>query len=438
MAPPIEISIPTTSPVGASGGDKAYTLYNITLRLPLRSYVFQKRYSEFAALHTTLTNLVGEAPPAPLPGKSWFRSTIASAELTETRRVGLEAYLRAIAESPDRRWRDTSAWRAFLNLPSTSGAGSSSASGRSNQGIAPITSSSHGSGGHGSGHERNGSSAAGGGSGTTAAEGRLPAIGLAAANAATASDPGTWLDLHKEMKRALHDARLQLARRDAALTAGSGGGGGNNSSTTAVEAGAAAKRELVKTGSLLSALTVGLKTLQDSKGLGEGELRRRRDLLAAARVERDGLETLSASLASARGPGGVGSNGAGIQQAAPVTGDKAVLFGSAAASSSSGGGGGNHSRTFGGGRVLGAPLPETEQTRELDNAGVVQLQKQKMAEQDQDVATLARMVQRQRELGLAINKEVDLHIDMLNQQSDDVDRVQGKMKVAKDRLKRLN
>ncbi|CAK7230717.1 hypothetical protein SBRCBS47491_007682 [Sporothrix bragantina] len=419
MAPPIEISIPTTSPVGASGGNKAYTLYNITLRLPLRSYVFQKRYSEFATLHTTLTNLVGEAPPAPLPGKSWFRSTIASPELTETRRSGLEAYLRAIAESPDRRWRDTSAWRTFLNLPSTSGAGSSSASGRSNQGIAPIAS-------QGSGHERNGSSVTGS---ATAAESRLPAIGLAAANAAAASDAGTWLDLHKEMKRALHDARLQLARRDAALTAGVGGS--NSSSTAAVEAGAAAKRELVKTGSLLSALTSGLKALQDNKRLGEGELRRRRDLLAAARVERDGLETLSASLASARATGGAGSNGAGIQ-AAPVTGDKAVLFGNAAASSS------GNNRAFGSGRVLGAPLPETEQTRELDNAGVVQLQKQKMAEQDQDVAVLAKIVQRQRELGLAINKEVDLHIDMLNQQSDDVDRVQGKMKVAKDRIKRLN
>ncbi|CAK7567234.1 MAG: hypothetical protein SEPTF4163_005196 [Sporothrix epigloea] len=410
MAPPIEISIPTTSLVGASASDKAYTLYNITLRLPLRSYVFQKRYSEFATLHTTLTDLVGEAPPAPLPGKSWFRSTTASPELTETRRSGLQAYLRAIAESPDRRWRDTSAWRAFLNLPSTSGAGSSAASGRSNQGIAPVT--------QGGDHDRDGG----------AARGHQSAISLAAANADAASDPGTWLDLHKEMKQALQGARLQLARRDAALTANSGGG--SDASTAAVEAGALAKRELVKTGSLLSVLTSGLRALQDSKRLGEGELRRRRDLLAAARVERDGLESLSASLASARASG-TGSNGGNGVQAAPVTGDKAILFGSAATTGS------NNSRSFGGGRVLGAPRPETEETRELDNAGVMFLQKQKMAEQDQDVATLAKIVQRQRELGLAINKEVDLHIDMLNQQSEDVDRVQGKMKVAKDRIKRL-
>ncbi|CAK7199157.1 hypothetical protein SEUCBS139899_001829 [Sporothrix eucalyptigena] len=425
MAPPIEISIPTTSPVQAAGSEKAYTLYNITIRLPLRSYVFQKRYSEFAALHQTLTNLVGEAPPAPLPGKSWFRSTIASPELTETRRSGLEAYLRAIAESPDRRWRDTSAWRAFLNLPSTSGAGSSAASGRSNQGIAPMA----GKGGA-AGHERNGSTTAASAASTT--EGRLPAIGLAAANAAAASDPGTWLDLHKEMKRALHDARLQLARRDAAMTAGSGTTG-----NTAAEAGAAAKRELIKTGSLLSALTTGLKSLQDSKRLGEGELRRRRDLLAAARVERDGLETLSTSLASARATGAGSTNGNGLLSnpghSAPITGDKAVLFGNAVTAANN-----NNGRSFGGGRVLGAPLPESEQTRELDNAGVVQLQKQKMADQDQDVAMLAKIVQRQRELGLAIKGEVDMQNEMLNQMSEDTERVQGKMKVAKDRIKRLN
>ncbi|KIH90515.1 regulator of vacuolar morphogenesis [Sporothrix brasiliensis 5110] len=420
MAPPIEISIPTTSAVAASGGEKAYTLYNITLRLPLRSYVFQKRYSEFAALDASLTSLVGEAPPSRLPGKSWFRSTIASQELTEDRRVGLEAYLRAIAESPDRRWRDTSVWRAFLNLPSANGAGSSSASGRSNQGIVPA-------------RRDNGTPAA-------SAESRLPAIGLAAANAAAASDPGTWIDLHKEMKSALKEARAQLARRDAALTAGSGSGGsGSGVSSGAAEAGAAAKRELVKTGSLLTALTTGLKTLQETKRLGEGELRRRRDLLAAARVERDGLETLSASLASARsnyGEGGSGGNGGSIagSGAAPVTGDRAILFGSAAVGHGNNGNG----RSFGGGRVLGAPLPETDQTRELNNDAVLQLQKQKVADQDEEVNVLAKIVQRQRELGLAIKEEVDLQAPMLQQLSDDTDRVQGKMKVAKDRIKRLN
>ncbi|EFX00177.1 snare complex subunit [Grosmannia clavigera kw1407] len=347
MAPPVEISIPTTSTAPASAGTKPYTLYNITLRLPLRSFVVQKRYTDFAMLHSALTDLVGEAAPAPLPGKSWFRRTVDSPELTEERRVSLEAYLRAIAESPDRRWRDTSAWRAFLNLPSV------------------VNGSA-------------GSTASGGNTNGSSLESRLPAIGLTAANAAAAGDPGTWLDLHKEMKKALHDARLQLARRDAAADAVSGSSAAAGSSSyAAIAAGAAAKRELVKAGSLLAALTTGLKTLQEAKRLGDGELRRR----AAS------------------------SNGRGAARA--------------------------------GGRVLGAPLPETDRTRERDNNGVVQLQKQMMAEQDQDVEALARIVQRQRQLGLAIKQEVDTQIGMLTQLDEDTERVSNKVRVAKERTRRL-
>ncbi|OAA58644.1 Target SNARE coiled-coil domain protein [Niveomyces insectorum RCEF 264] len=90
-----------------------------------------------------------------------------------------------------------------------------------------------------------------------------------------------------------------------------------------------------------------------------------------------------------------------------------------------------------GGRVLGAPLPETERTREQDNTGVLQLQRQIFSEQDQEVAALGEIVQRQRALGLAIKDEVDEQTLLLEQLGDGVDRVQGKVKVAKERIKRL-
>jgi regulator of vacuolar morphogenesis len=254
MAPPAEISIPTTS-LSSPADSKPYTLYNITLRLPLRSFVVQKRYSDFVALHTSLTSQVGSPPPAPLPGKSWFKSTVSSPQLTENRRKALETYLRSIAETPDRRWRDTTAWRAFLNLPSAGVAGSSAAS-------------------------------ASGISGT-----RVVAA-AAAKGMVAATDPGTWLDLHREMKSCLHEARLCLARRDAA----------GEGSSAKVEAGGAAKKALVKAGSLIVGLNDGLRVLKENGRLGEGELRRRRDLIAAARAERDGLEKLSTSLAASGQP----------------------------------------------------------------------------------------------------------------------------------------
>jgi regulator of vacuolar morphogenesis len=387
MAPPVEISIPTTS-VTSPPDSKPFTQYNITLRLPLRSFVTQKRYSEFAALHDELVKTAGAPPPQPLPAKHWFKSTLSSPELTEDRRRGLEAYLRAIAESPDRRWRDTPAWRHFLNLPPMGGGSAASSSG-------------------------------------IGAEAKVPAINLHGANAAAANDPTTWTDLHREMKGHLHEARLQLARRDAANDSSAGpGAGAKQGSTAALEAGASAKRALVRASSLLTALEGGLRTMGETKKLGEGELRRRRDLLAAARAERDGLEKLSSSLASARG----------VREGAPSSGDKASLLsgaGGGASSSSSA------SRARTGGRVLGAPLPETERTRELDNAGVVQLQRQQMQEQDQDVEELAKIIRRQKEMGLAIKSEVEVQNEMLDQMDRDVDRVEAKMKVANSKARKL-
>ncbi|KAH9238599.1 hypothetical protein K456DRAFT_1180426 [Colletotrichum gloeosporioides 23] len=363
MAPPAEISIPST--ILSTGEAKPYTLYNITLRLPLRSFVVQKRYSDFATLHQSLAEQVGAPPPKPLPGKSWFKSTVSSPDLTEQRRQGLEAYLRAIAESPDRRWRDTSAWRSFLNLPSTGGGGSTSNSAAS-------------------------------------------AHGLITSGRAGAADPTTWLDLHREMKSNLHEARLSLSRRDAAAE--------NNNSTAAAEAGAAAKRALVKAGTLIGNLTAGLRTMQEKGALGDGELRRRRDLLSSARVDREGLERLSNSMSQ---------NGRAAREGWASLGDKAALLGGAAGSSSG-------ART--GGRVLGAPLPETERTRELDNDGVVLLQRQMMSEQDEQVNTLAAIVRRQKEMGLQINDEVEAQTKMLDRVNEDADRVGGKIKVANRRI----
>ncbi|KAK4650040.1 hypothetical protein QC762_702920 [Podospora pseudocomata] len=382
MAPPIEISIPTTS-ISTPPNGKPFTLYNITLRLPLRSLIVQKRYSEFEALHKNLHSLVGAYPPEPLPEKSWWRtSTANSPERTEERRAGLEKYLRAIAEPPDRRWRDTPVWRAFLGLP----AGSSTQSGIS-------------------------------------LEGRIPAIGLREANLAAASDPGTWLDLHRELKTSLHEARVALGRRD-----------GATENSARVEAGSAAKRALIKAGNLIGSLSDGLRVMKEDGGkLGEGELRRRRDLLAAARVERDGLDKLSSSFAVAGG--GVAAGVAvGRHQGVASASERAALMGNNDGGPSSIG----IVRTSTGRRVLGAPLPETERTRELDNEGVLQLQRDTMQEQDQEVEALAKIIRRQKEMGLAINDEVNRHIDMLDRLNDDVDVVGRKLGVAKDRVKRLD
>ncbi|KAM4057269.1 PX domain-containing protein [Hirsutella rhossiliensis] len=361
MAPPPEIAIPSTS-VSDEGASKPFTLYNITLRLPLRSYVVQKRYSEFAKLHNTLVEQVGSPPPEPLPGKHWLKSTVKSADLARGRQLGLEKYLRTIAETPDRRWRDTSAWRAFLNLPSSSNANSA-----------------------------------------VSAAGRVGSTGAGAA------DPGTWLDMHRELKQGLLEARQCLSRRDGAADGGDG--------TAVAEAGAAAKRALVRAGTLLATLSDGLRRMQESSRLGDGELRRRRDLVSTARMERDALERLSNSMPSSASGAGRGNGGQGH----PSASEKAALLQ-----------GGRP-----GGRVLGAPLPETDKTRELDNQGVLMLQKREMHAQDEQVEQLAAIIRRQREMGLKINEEVEAQSEMLERMDQDATRVQGKVTVANNRLKKM-
>lgn len=366
MAPPIEIGIPSTS-VSDEGSSKPYTLYNITMRLPLRSYVVQKRYSDFAALNKTLVDEVGAAPPEPLPGKHWLKSTVGSPELTRDRQAGLETYLRAIAESPDRRWRDTSAWRAFMNLPSSSSTANSA----------------------------------------------LSAGGRAKNAASGAADPGTWLDVHRDLKQNLHEARQHLSRRDAAVDLGNSG--------SAAEAGAAAKRVLIKAGTLIATLADGLRRMQEASRLGEGELRRRRDMLAQARIEREGLDKLSVSMPSSTSATGRGGAIASASAGQASSSDKAALLRGARPA----------------GRVLGAPLPETDKTRELDNAGVLLLQKQEMQAQDAQIDQLAAIIRRQKEMGLQINEEVERQTEMLDRMDEDESRLQAKLKVANNRLKRL-
>lgn len=364
MAPSVEISVPNTT---VAGDSKPYTVYNITLRLPLRSFTVQKRYSDFLTLHSSLSDQVGTAPPASLPAKSWFSKSVSNPELTEERRHTLELYLQTINNIEDSRWRTTSAWRAFLNLPTSFANTTSSKAGALHSVIT-------GPGGGG----------------------------------APITDAVVWLDCHRDLKTQLQDARLSLTNRDQASTP-----------QKQHEAGAAAKGSLVKAGSMIAALEEGLTNIQKvvdggwgGQKLGEGEIRRRRDLIASAKKDKEGLENLLTAMVTK----------SKLDTAVASYQDTQNLMGTS-------------SKPRAGGRVLGK---ETAETRELDNQGVVQLQKQKMADQDLDVEELRKIVHRQKELGIAINQELEVQNDMLRMVDEDVDRVQGKIDIAKRRIGKIS
>lgn len=190
-----------------------------------------------------------------------------------------------------------------------------------------------------------------------------------------------------------------LAKRDQAQTAGE-----------QHEASAGAKRCLVKSSSIIAALEKGLSTSTGWGGgkeggeLMDGEVRRRRDLLTAARKERDGLESLANSMAAKRG--------LPSSAATATAAERGSLFSQ----------GGNGKPRVGGGRVLGAPLPETERTRELDNQGVLMLNDGYMREQDKVVESLLGNVTRMKEIGVAIGEEIEVQNRMLSNLDADVDR----------------
>ena len=204
MAPTVEIAIPNTT---LSNTSPPYTVYHSTLRLPLRSFTVPKRYSDFVTFHSTLISQTNAPPPAPLPSKTWFSKTVSNARLREDRRHGLEEYLRAINESEDGRWRTSPAWRAFLNLPTA---------------------------------------VASTGTGSTTTSTRLhAAITDPAATNAPITDPTLWLDYYRDMKNHLHDARLQLSRRDQETTP-----------QKQHESSAQAKGSLVRAGTMLSLIHI--------------------------------------------------------------------------------------------------------------------------------------------------------------------------------------
>ncbi|KAJ5103790.1 hypothetical protein N7532_004319 [Penicillium argentinense] len=379
MAPAVEIAIPSTS---LSLTSPQHTVYHITLRLPLRSFVVSKRYSDFLAFHASLITQTSQPPPVSLPQKSWFSNTVSNDRFREERRRGLEEYLQAINESSDSRWRNSSAWRAFLNLPTAAISASSGTSNTSTRLHAAITDPG-------------------------------------SASNTQITDPTLWLDYYRDMKSHLHDARLQLSRRDQETTP-----------AKQHESSAQAKSSLVRAGTMIGTLDDGLKNL-GSRGsqsgqsttspLGDGELRRRKDLLINARKEKDGLEDLLHAMAT---KSRLDSAVASIQDK-----DTNALFGNNDSSS-------NGRRTPArSGRVLGK---ETERTRELDNQGVLQLQKQTMQDQDQDVEELMKIIVRQKELGVAIHEELAVQNELLKLADEDTDRLKSKVDVGKKRIGRIS
>ncbi|KAK9453828.1 hypothetical protein V1511DRAFT_44502 [Dipodascopsis uninucleata] len=356
---------------------KPHTVYHVQLRLPTRSYTVMKRYSEFAKLVSDLEDAVGDNIPFKLPRKKLFGSSVNDNELIEERRFGLEKFLKDINKSSDARWRLTDVWRDFLGL---SDGGRPYAPGKSSL----LSSSSFSS------------------------------SALITSSGKNISDPVAWLDTLHEVKTSLHEARRCLSDRDVLSTSD----GMRNGVSESYSAAAEAKKNLVQCGSKIAMLERGLRELANT--IGDGEIRRRTDMLNMVRKEREGLEALASTVSRRPQQSQVASSDDNPERSALFTGGKGVL--NSVANSAK--------------RVLG-PITETAETRPLDNRGLLNLQMNKMEEQDEVLLEFSKILARQKQIGIEINDELELQNEMLRMLDEDVESSDARLNRAGKKLQKI-
>ena len=246
-------------------------------------------------------------------------------------------------------------------------------------------------------------------------------LGVPIGRAADAGGPGAggqlsaaaWLDEQLDVAAAVRDMRADLNRRDALSDAGDVSG--------AHQANVQAKKKLAAVLTRVGALASALDGLARG-GMAQGELQRRADIVGRLQ---DDCEKIGRMVSAARhssralSPPNTADSG-------PAS-DREALFGGARPA------GGKVTRVFG---QKPAPV-ETAATRPLDDAGLMQLQQQQMDQQDTQLASLTAILQRQRQLGMAIHSEISQQNEMLDDLNDNVDRVGGKLSSAKKMLNRF-
>ncbi|KIM48147.1 hypothetical protein M413DRAFT_439870 [Hebeloma cylindrosporum] len=225
----------------------------------------------------------------------------------------------------------------------------------------------------------------------------------------------TWLDEHADLQARLRDVWADINKRDA-LSDRSDVSGAHKSNV-------AAKSKLAGVLARIGTLGRGLQQLAIS-GMSEGELQRRTDMVARLQ---DDCEKLGKVVSVARQTSMMRPSGSTAPLGAPKTAletDRQALMGTAASKPAR--------------RVFGAPPQETETTRPLDNVGLLTMQQTQIHQQDNQLAQLTTILQRQRQLGEAIGSEISMQIEMLDDLSNEVDRVGGKLHTADRQLNKLS
>ncbi|KAK4514048.1 uncharacterized protein ATC70_006056 [Mucor velutinosus] len=374
---------------------KAYTAYRIDIQAAVRQWHIWKRYSDFTKLHEQLTHTFPDVSlPAHLPHKRIFPPTFHSSDRVEDRRQGLEDYLRTLLSCRDDRWRKTDIWNDFLALPEQNNTTATSPS-------------------------------------SSPARAKEPIVTF-----------GSWLDEYGDLLTLSREIRSLINSRNAHTS--------QQEVSDAMQCEVKAKKGLMTLNARLSILEASLHDNQD-QFVADGEARRREDKLNSLKVEKDVLiqlvnatrqdltksakkkpVTTAASAAAIRRDNNNTNNygDIGFDQQQNVR--RAATTG--------------HNTKAGGGRAFGSALlkqqqqqklQETEFTKGLDNQELLNYQTQVMKDQDLHIEQFSQLLGRQKELGVAINHELENQIDVLESLDIQVDNTQTKLAFGNKKLSKI-
>ncbi|KAJ2894804.1 hypothetical protein IWW38_002467 [Coemansia aciculifera] len=388
--------------------------YALNVQGPVRSWTVWHRYNDFLSLAYELEReFPGTTTPSSLPPKSlssWFaKANSNNVEFIEERRHSLERYIQGMIMSDDDRWRTSRALQRFL---APSGKGSKYFASK-NGGLSGI----------------------GGGTGSETGSADSD-VGWVTA--------GSWLNDQRDAEQIIRDVRQSILRRENALT--------RNEVSVSHQCLLQAKRQLTDLGRTLKALEQGLE--QISSTLAAGELLRRQDMLMRLGEEKANLTQL------VLGPGVVsgGSDRAALLSgASTTTSNNTRLIGRAGGGNTTAAANGNSYNMPGAMPVRthkvgeqGTPQPrsrrifgnsnppqETNETRGLDSQGLLQLQTERMREQDLVAAEFSALLRRQREMGETIGNELDMQNQLLTELDQDMDRTTNKLAAARRQANKL-
>ncbi|KAI9359819.1 Phox homologous domain-containing protein [Pilaira anomala] len=355
---------------------KSYTAYRIDIQAAVRQWHIWKRYSDFVKLHQQLIgSFPGISIPAQLPQKRIFPPTFSAPERVEDRRQGLEDYLRTIQSCRDDRWRKTDIWVDFLALPATQ-------------------------------------------------EKKKELFSL-----------GSWLDEYDDLLSLSREIRSLISSRNAHQS--------QHEVSDALRCDVKAKKDLMSLTARLSILEASLSAQKEDNHLVDGEERRREDKLSSLKSERDVLIQLvnvTRQDLTNKKPSSPPKKQTAASSAALLLGERRTDYGDigfdqhvrrvkTVTSSAP-----RQGRAFG--NAL-KQLQETEATKGLDNKELLSYQTQVMKDQDLHVEQFSQLLSRQKEIGLAINYELENQIDVLESLDIQVDNTSTKLAFANKKLSKI-